>query len=595
VKKSPSLNSRKVSDYPLTTYRVRICKTCCGETGHIELGTYNDQESAILVNDAFEITEGRFSRLSVLCPEDQPYFNRLSVQHCDRAKGDEQVGILEVIAERKKHVNSHLSNNNGIIESRKRSSPSSGSRHSELNIPAKRRNRGSPSASTSVTSEESLSHPSSNGQIRDTRSNADISSQGGNNDDFSGDDSTSISVGDCETAMVVEANDILSPTGIQEEKRPSPVSALKLMDDNSLPNLSRQRSYTFSTASEYFPALNNLQTGIETLTWIASLDEREADVALSLFALAGDDQSVSESTPPVGDFSDKSEGENDSTFNNRGRSDSFAEVSDESKSSKPSSGKKQVVIVTPRKDSAILEDIYDQEEIGVIDKLSLLARSAGLLASPVQHSGQFQYPLVLSPYRPLNTSQDTFALNESTFPPPSSYRRARSQSMSAIDPPLIGFGGANNAANILKSNLNDPNALPIMRVLHQSHSHLLLQSLSGAGLRRDGFIGIYSPEERKIRIERFLEKRKHRMWLKKVKYDVRKNFADSRVRIKGRFVKKEEEKIALLVNVTDEKSSNASMTPTSGSAKKSTGKCKDAHRATIAENDGDDDIDCEDE
>ncbi len=68
----------------------------------------------------------------------------------------------------------------------------------------------------------------------------------------------------------------------------------------------------------------------------------------------------------------------------------------------------------------------------------------------------------------------------------------------------------------------DPNALPIMRVLHQSHTHLLLQSITGAGLRGEGFIGIYSPEERKARIERFLEKRKHRMWLKKVKYDVRK-------------------------------------------------------------------------
>jgi len=55
------------------------------------------------------------------------------------------------------------------------------------------------------------------------------------------------------------------------------------------------------------------------------------------------------------------------------------------------------------------------------------------------------------------------------------------------------------------------------------------------------WIGAYSPESRKIRIERFLAKRNHRVWVKKVKYDVRKNFADSRLRVKGRFVKKEDE------------------------------------------------------
>jgi len=57
----------------------------------------------------------------------------------------------------------------------------------------------------------------------------------------------------------------------------------------------------------------------------------------------------------------------------------------------------------------------------------------------------------------------------------------------------------------------------------------------------DGWTGAYSPDSRKMRIERFLAKRNHRVWTKKVKYDVRKNFADSRLRVKGRFVKKEDE------------------------------------------------------
>jgi hypothetical protein len=63
---------------------------------------------------------------------------------------------------------------------------------------------------------------------------------------------------------------------------------------------------------------------------------------------------------------------------------------------------------------------------------------------------------------------------------------------------------------------------------------------------RDGdgkYIGSYSPEARRKRIDRFLEKRKHRVWSKKVDYDVRKNFANSRLRVKGRFVKKEDEEL----------------------------------------------------
>lgn len=47
-------------------------------------------------------------------------------------------------------------------------------------------------------------------------------------------------------------------------------------------------------------------------------------------------------------------------------------------------------------------------------------------------------------------------------------------------------------------------------------------SVSMNGFRELKCIGIYDPEERKKRIQRFLDKRKHRVWTKKVKYDVRK-------------------------------------------------------------------------
>jgi len=59
-------------------------------------------------------------------------------------------------------------------------------------------------------------------------------------------------------------------------------------------------------------------------------------------------------------------------------------------------------------------------------------------------------------------------------------------------------------------------------------------------LNRDGRIGIYLPDERRLRIAKFHSKRKMRIWRKRIKYDCRKKLADSRPRIKGRFVRREQ-------------------------------------------------------
>ena len=64
---------------------------------------------------------------------------------------------------------------------------------------------------------------------------------------------------------------------------------------------------------------------------------------------------------------------------------------------------------------------------------------------------------------------------------------------------------------------------------------------------RGGRIGIYTRDERDDIIRRFHEKRKRRVWKKKIRYHCRKNLADRRVRIKGRFVKAEDmERMGLL-------------------------------------------------
>lgn len=51
-------------------------------------------------------------------------------------------------------------------------------------------------------------------------------------------------------------------------------------------------------------------------------------------------------------------------------------------------------------------------------------------------------------------------------------------------------------------------------------------------------IGNLTVEERRIKVEKYLEKRKKRTWCKKINYDCRKRVADSRLRFKGRFVTK---------------------------------------------------------
>lgn len=55
----------------------------------------------------------------------------------------------------------------------------------------------------------------------------------------------------------------------------------------------------------------------------------------------------------------------------------------------------------------------------------------------------------------------------------------------------------------------------------------------GNKLRRIGTITVM---ERKEKVQRYLAKRKNRIWGKKVSYDCRKRVADSRLRIKGRFI-----------------------------------------------------------
>lgn len=56
---------------------------------------------------------------------------------------------------------------------------------------------------------------------------------------------------------------------------------------------------------------------------------------------------------------------------------------------------------------------------------------------------------------------------------------------------------------------------------------------------QNGRVGIYTPNERAAIIAKFHEKRSKRVWNKKIRYSCRKNLADRRLRVKGRFVKRD--------------------------------------------------------
>eukprot|EP01039_Chlorochromonas_danica_P004501 gene4501-4937_t len=61
-------------------------------------------------------------------------------------------------------------------------------------------------------------------------------------------------------------------------------------------------------------------------------------------------------------------------------------------------------------------------------------------------------------------------------------------------------------------------------------------SLAGTMGGNDRRVGAYTIEERRLKIEKFRERKRQRIWRKQIKYDCRKRLADTRPRVKGRFV-----------------------------------------------------------
>lgn len=83
--------------------------------------------------------------------------------------------------------------------------------------------------------------------------------------------------------------------------------------------------------------------------------------------------------------------------------------------------------------------------------------------------------------------------------------------------------------------------MPLLCLLFLTWSFNLYSLLFAAVqiYNRNGRVGIYSTEERAAIISRFHNKRTRRVWNKKIRYNCRKNLADRRLRVKGRFVKRD--------------------------------------------------------
>lgn len=97
---------------------------------------------------------------------------------------------------------------------------------------------------------------------------------------------------------------------------------------------------------------------------------------------------------------------------------------------------------------------------------------------------------------------------------------------------------------------DDPTQYPFNLPLAYCHNY-----------NRNGRVGIYAPTERKMLLQRFMEKRKKRNWSKVVSYACRKNLAQRRVRVKGRFIKRAADDAHLLVNKKKEKETTNEMPP----------------------------------
>lgn len=75
---------------------IHLGQLCSKLDQQLDIGTYVDQESAVIVNDVHEILNNRFLRLTLIRPDDIYYFHLLTVTKFVRG-GHMDIPIMEIM------------------------------------------------------------------------------------------------------------------------------------------------------------------------------------------------------------------------------------------------------------------------------------------------------------------------------------------------------------------------------------------------------------------------------------------------------------------------------------------------------------------
>ncbi|KAL3780772.1 hypothetical protein HJC23_006710 [Cyclotella cryptica] len=207
---------------------------------------------------------------------------------------------------------------------------------------------------------------------------------------------------------------------------------------------------------------------------------------------------------------------------------------------------------------------YSYYDRGNVQEFTMLTGSDKL---PVSYSTavltrkkrQIKQPLNYLSTKVLGTSPDSVA------DPPSAMKHSSKKSSSKKKSKSPELDSGNSSQNPEVEEDDDESLLEPEELLRRARSRLLEDLSEGAGVNgekgvltlphslskykevynKHGRIGIYTPAERAAIITKFNAKRARRVWNKKIRYNCRKNLADRRMRIKGRFVKRSVEAVAV--------------------------------------------------